>query len=294
MDISFEPASLVIGVTGHRDLRDEDIPHLKTAVADVFGRLACDYANSRLAADASGQRAHATPMIVLSPLAEGADQLVAQVAVDKGLRVVAPLPLPVEEYRRDFKSDRARPDALKEFDAWMARPGIEKLFVGYENGSSPESVRPLGEGRNLQYRRAGLFVARYCDILMALWDGKTGMAMGGTAEIVDFKRHGVLPHGSGSGSGRADLDASATGPVIHIVTPRATKSDAASVVSVNRWGTELVERFESLDAAAKQPSLGAAEKQIMENEMAAIESDYRRWKSFEASGRRAGEGRNSV
>jgi hypothetical protein len=197
MDISFEPLPLVIGVTGHRDLRERDIPLLKAEVAEVFDRLDQDYANRpslfermlRLARGAPSRRV--MPIVVLSSLAEGADQLAAEVALERGLRVIAPLPLPVEEYRRDFELYPVRPDALRIFDALIQHPGVQTLFVGYEEGNSPENVHPLGDKRDLQYRRAGAFIARHCNVLIALWDGQSGTGVGGTAEIVGFKRSGI-------------------------------------------------------------------------------------------------------
>src|SRR5690242_9793274 len=47
---------LVIGVTGHRDLRDQDVPTLEREVAAIFARLRHDY----LHGDTE------TPIIVLS------------------------------------------------------------------------------------------------------------------------------------------------------------------------------------------------------------------------------------
>jgi hypothetical protein len=218
-----------------------------------------------------GKRTGATQMIVLSALAEGADQLVAQVAVERGLRVIAPLPLPVEEYRRDFELQPVRPDALTEFDAWMARPGIQKLFVGYEKGCSLEAVRTFGEKRSLQYRRAGVFIVRHCDVLIALWDGTIDQGTGGTAEVVHFKRHGIPL--DASGSARASLDAPEMGPVIHIVTPRAIREGTATAVSVPSWGAKLVKR--EIDAARKRPSA--------KREIDALKTDHRLWEFFQAS-----------
>src|ERR1700676_5242050 len=83
---------LVIGVTGHRDLLDADIGGLKQDVAAVF---------EQLKADCLGGYGE-TPMIGLSALAEGADELVAQVALALGAALIARLPLPLSEYRRDF------------------------------------------------------------------------------------------------------------------------------------------------------------------------------------------------
>jgi hypothetical protein len=61
---------LVIGATGHRDLRDEDVPGLEDAVAAIFDRIRERYPH--------------TPLVLLSALAEGADRLAARVAVSKG------------------------------------------------------------------------------------------------------------------------------------------------------------------------------------------------------------------
>jgi hypothetical protein len=295
VDISFEPLPLVIGVTGHRDLREEDIPLLKEKVAAVFDRLKSDFLNPhdswldwmrlgwvrRIMRGASDKQSGATPMIVLSSLAEGADQLVAEVAIDRGLRVIAPLPLPDEEYRRDFALTPVHSDAIKNFDAWMKpRSDVQTLFVGYEKGSSAQDVHDFGEKRNLQYRRAGVFIARHCDVLIALWDGKSGAGTGGTAEIIDFKLRGIPL--DVSGSARASLDAPEIGPVIHIVTPRATKEETEKEVLVKSWGTDVIKSYEALDARRNRQSATRKEKQQIKLEMNTIEPDYLRWKSFEA------------
>src|SRR5215207_8040964 len=87
---------LVIGVTGHRDLRDADVPQLEREVAEIIARLRSEY----LQEDAE------TPIIILSSLAEGAD-------------LVAPLPMPEQEYRRDFEPG-LKPRNAAEFDALLA------------------------------------------------------------------------------------------------------------------------------------------------------------------------------
>ncbi len=275
MDMSFEPLSLVIGVTGHRDLRPGDIETLKAHVETIFDRLEDEYANpswflerklrgllpalANWFKDRRRKRAGATPMIVLSALAEGADQLVAQIAYDRGLPVIAPLPLPVKEYRRDFELQAIERDAAGKFDDWIRRaadegqnggpaPRVRTQFVGFatdnmtEQVNTPENVRDFDKlPRDLQYRHAGQFIARHCDVLIALWDGEPSDAIGGTAEIVSFKRNIPL---EASGAARACLDAPEMGPVIHIVTPRVNRTGAATDVDVKCWGDELIDRYE--------------------------------------------------
>ena len=89
-DLPVNRFPLVVGATGHRDLRDQDVPWLEQEIADIIAALKRDY----LGSDAE------TPLILLSALAEGADQLVARVALAQGARLIAPLPMPLEEYRR--------------------------------------------------------------------------------------------------------------------------------------------------------------------------------------------------
>src|SRR6476661_8691333 len=79
-DMTLLASTLVVGVTGHRNLRAADVPALHGQVRAFFLDLRARYP--------------ALPISVLSSLAEGSDQLVAQVALELGLRVVAPLPVP--------------------------------------------------------------------------------------------------------------------------------------------------------------------------------------------------------
>ena len=90
-----------IGVTGHRTLPDD--PALAARVADVLTRI-------RAPASTSGGL---LPCIVLSPLAEGADRLVATLALAAGHATLhAILPLPMESYMVDFTTATSR-DAFR-------------------------------------------------------------------------------------------------------------------------------------------------------------------------------------
>lgn len=219
---------LVIGVTGHRDLRDQDLPRLEQEVAAVIAGLRRDYLRD------DGE----TPIIVLSALAEGADRLVARVALAQGACLVAPLPMPIEEYRRDFEPG-LKPGNIAEFDALLAQAVAAPVMPLH--GTSLEALRGDGSKRAEQYRAVGIFIAQHCHVLLALWDGDDKeMAVGGTAEVVTFKRNGIPP--IVSGSPRASPAASEIGPVIEIVTPRTKATSTADAVAVRRWGREAERR----------------------------------------------------
>ena len=221
---------LVIGVTGHRDLREEDVARLEAEVAGIIAGLRRDYLKDD----------RETPIIVLSALAEGADRLVARVALAHGARLIAPLPLPREEYRRDFEPG-LKPGNAAEFDELLAQ-AIAAPVVPFAHGNSLEAVRTTPAQRAQQYRAVGLFIAQHCNILIAIWDGdESNMAVGGTAEVVRFTREGIPLEVSRSA--RASLDGTEIGPVIHVVTPRRKDSAPAGKVAVRAWGHAVIRQY---------------------------------------------------
>jgi hypothetical protein len=195
------PLPLVIGITGHRDLREADRPALAKEVRRVFEELRETY--------------RSTPLVVLSALAEGADRLVAQVALDTpGVKLIVPLPMPRALYEADFTA----PDSLKEFSSLLA--SAERWFeLPLLEGADEASVRAGGETRDRQYAALGEYLAENSQILLALWDGVESKRLGGTAQTVSFKLHGS---GTYIPRQRSSLDPVETGPVHQIVTPRAS------------------------------------------------------------------------
>lgn len=164
--------SLVVGVSGHRKLRAEDLPGLAEEVRAFLRDLQDRYPE--------------LPLVLLSPLAEGADALVADVAFELGLRVISPLPLPVAQYRNDF--DNA--DSLARFERQLAQ--AEVLVLPTRGDHQFGSPHVAGPARDRQYAEAGIFVSRHCHVLLALWDGHDQDALGGTSDAVRFHLHGEM------------------------------------------------------------------------------------------------------
>ena len=128
----------VIGITGHRNLPKEKIPAIAQKAQDFF----------------AGMKAEHGSVMVLSSLAEGADMLCAKAALDLQLRLVVPLPMAADEYRKDF-SDAA---------------GFDRLLSEADTVFTVGPVLP-GLPRGFYYRQAGIYVAKNCDLLLAVWDG---------------------------------------------------------------------------------------------------------------------------
>jgi len=138
-------SSLIIGVTGHRSLPNDKIPQIIHIIKDFFTLVKNKYS--------------ASEVTLLSPLAEGADMLLASMALLSGFRIAAALPIDAAEYRKDFSES-----AAQEFDRLLSASNETYTVV-------PEEPVPNDPKRGFYYRQAGLHVVRRCDILVAVWDG---------------------------------------------------------------------------------------------------------------------------
>jgi hypothetical protein len=164
---------LVVGVTSHRNLVPGETDALRGRVRDLFAQLRREFPN--------------LPLVVLSSLAEGGDQLVAREALACGARLVAPLPLPRQVYAQDFADATVR----AEFADLCAHADILELPVMAD--ATPAAIAAPGPARDRQYAQAGVFVASHCHVLLALWDGRDSALLGGTAQVVRYALDGVMP-----------------------------------------------------------------------------------------------------
>jgi hypothetical protein len=195
---------LVIGVVGHRDLVANELPGIRAAVKDVLTRLR----------DADRD----VEINLLSSMAEGADLLAADVAAELGIDVIALLPYSVEQCRADLTSESSRAT----FDRLCE--SAERLEVPVPPGIGPAQLARGGEARDRQYQRAGLFIARYSSLLIAIWDGQDTDHNAGTARVVDFRRRGLGP-AAGDGITTPDLFAAEDNDLIFDI--RCARSGAA-------------------------------------------------------------------
>jgi hypothetical protein len=143
---------------------------------------------------------------LLTALANGADRLVARVAAELAIPVVAVLPMQQVDYEKDFETG----DGLAEFRTLLA--GATRII------ELPSGKRPIG--RNSQYAQMGLFISNHCQVLLALWDGKHSGAVGGTAHVVNYHLTGVMEGFEGELSPASLLADNENDLVHHIVCSR--------------------------------------------------------------------------
>ncbi|RPI12947.1 MAG: hypothetical protein EHM60_10400 [Lysobacterales bacterium] len=193
---------LVIAVTGHRDLRPDEIPRLRKLVRDFLGATRDAYPGRVVA--------------VMSALAEGADRLVAEEAITLRLPLHVPLPMPRDLYVQDFATEQSR----AQFDA-LCRAAAEIYELPITPGNTSASVADPGPNRERQYAQAGVFLCAHCHILLALWDGKDGDGLGGTAQVVRFHHTDYMPgYTPRTAAGRLTLADDESDLVYHVVCSR--------------------------------------------------------------------------
>jgi len=190
---------IVISITGHRDIPQEDEPRLFDAVTKALKEIA----------DQTPYSQH----VLLSALAEGADRIAARAALENSWILGVILPAPASIYEQDFVTEESRSEfhELHDKASW-----VETLPAKV---TSPDA-----------YREAGIRMARLSLFLLALWDGdETNVATGGTADIVNlFLREIPEP----SRPGPADNYLPEARPVWHILTRRTRAPDRIPISKV--------------------------------------------------------------
>ena len=196
-ELDLQRLPIVVAVTGHRHLRPGDEPVLAQAVDDIFAEL---------------QRAYpSTPLLLLTPLAQGADQLAAEVAQRRSIPYRVPIPMPLPCYREDFTA----PEHLARFEELLrAADGPPYAMPFFQSNTETN----LGDEsrRAHQYALVAAHLARSAHIMIALWDGLPSQRVGGTAQAVRFRVLGVPRQ-----YGRASIvDAAESGPVYQVYAAR--------------------------------------------------------------------------
>jgi len=194
---------LIVSVTGHRDLIKEDEPILRERVKGFFFELKEQNQN--------------TNIILISALAEGADMLVAEVALEIGVELIAVLPYQKEAYLQSFDdvSEIAR------FEELYSRATFRKTLQKDKSGG---------------YEALADYLAKHSNILLALWDGDDSEPkVGGTADVILKKRREYVEN---------LLDVNEEDMIVHLRTPRVKNPNIKNPYEIEN---EYMGRIEERD-----------------------------------------------
>lgn len=143
-----------VGITGHQRLNDPEV------WSWVARRMRRELAKFR------------PPLLGVTSLAIGADQLLARLVLEQGGTIHAVLPF--ADIERSFS-----PGDIQGYRELVKRATVEVL----DTPGTDEDA----------YLAAGLRVVDLSDIMLAVWDGKPAKGKGGTADIVAYVVHRSVP-----------------------------------------------------------------------------------------------------
>ena len=186
--------TLRVGVTGHRPekLRAAEIPLLRQVIRGALERV-CRIAMD-ISVDAAGAYAAAPPGVrVISPLAEGADRILAQEAL--GMRLPARLPHAEEQPEHDlhFELQCPLPFAQSIYEDDFAGPSIQEFRSLLAHATAVVALDGQREREDEAYAAVGDLLVNQSDVLIAIWDGRAAEGPGGTAEVVHLAARARVP-----------------------------------------------------------------------------------------------------
>ena len=147
------------------DLDPDDIPGLRTSIAAFLQELK--------------RHLPETEIQIIVGMAEGADLLVAETALDMGVRVEAVLPMPLEHYAADFDED-----TLAILKSLLARRDVRCTELRPPPHPGRGSHAGDAAHRDAMYSNLTETLIRRSSMLLALWDGQSLPLPGGTADTV--------------------------------------------------------------------------------------------------------------
>jgi hypothetical protein len=170
-----------VGIVGHRPNRlpkdKESLDALGQMLRDILEDVKAEISN--YAASASNKTLYSEAPAILrgvSPLAEGADRIFADQAIDLGYELVCPMPFNQEQYEKDFLPPAAlEPDSVERFRSLLKRAGAVAGLTPFELDGD-RSAAPDA------YALCGRVVLNQSDLLIVVWDGHERAGEGSTVD----------------------------------------------------------------------------------------------------------------
>ena len=156
-------SQIVIGITGHRLLsisqKEKVKPVIKKALQNII------FIEQERDVNAS--------FIALTPLAEGADNLFAQIANEMGIQLQIILPFEKDKYLEGFSDDKTRDE-------------FEHIYNNVAVTNKKQLNTLNDRPQNELFMKLGQELVSNTDYLIAIWDEKKGKGKGGTADTVAY------------------------------------------------------------------------------------------------------------
>lgn len=178
-----------VGVSGAVSFDASQLDRVSEQVAEVLQNIRDEVHRCATTETAKHVYDSDKPILLrlISPLADGADRLVARAAA-KDFQLEVPMPFDQERYKATFANTTQGQHAahIAEFATLLATANPRVLTL---DGASAEQT-----DRHRSYEAVGRLVVRNCDLLIAIWDDeKASRGRGGTADTLHFALRGNVP-----------------------------------------------------------------------------------------------------
>lgn len=160
---------IYVGISGHRDLKKSNKDKYREQIKTILLKLVKENSEKEV--------------IVLSPLADGADRLMVDAAVELGLRYEVLLPMVSTLYQKDFSVS-----SLEEYKILIMNARDIPSVVALCDNCTEENITEYGAYRDRQYLKVGQEIVERSDMIVFLWDKKHSKGVGGTADIVSYAK----------------------------------------------------------------------------------------------------------
>ena len=162
-----------IGISGHRDLLPSQNEENLLILKGHLLKLKRDH--------------QAKELLVLSPLADGADRLIIKAARELDIEYDVVLPMPKSLYVKDFSKE-----SLVEFEFLLNHAKSVQTIELYA-GNTLQLISTYSIYRDYQYRQVGRKIVDLADEMIIMSNGIKNNKMGGTEDIVNYaNRYGTI------------------------------------------------------------------------------------------------------
>lgn len=153
-----------IGITGHRDCHPAALNKIRQSLKTELTNLK--------------EKFTSVPIKLITGLAEGADTIAAETALELDINVHAVLPMPRSLYEDDFSGE-----SLRRFKKFLNDPRVQINEIPLPNNLNEDSF-VQGESRDQLYTRLMDYIVRRSNVLIALWNGEVNNLAGGTSDVL--------------------------------------------------------------------------------------------------------------
>lgn len=218
---------LFVGVAGHHDLRPEEIPDLEHAFRGILRDLRGRYV--------------ATPLVLLTGLAEGADRLASKIAAEEGIKTIALVPREPARHVEACHSTESRQECDR-----LLEQSSGRLSLPHSVDLS-EQLRGRDSAREDWSAIIGGFLADKSHVLVVFWNGDVDAVADGSARVIEERLRPSCRDGA------SKWQHTTAGEVRHVMTGRRSTGPVSmpgrvELIRPPEGGDERREIIESIAA----------------------------------------------